>query len=254
LTLTAHMLYKYVLAFHRLSFYSKNFFLGFKKCFNFIQPQLFTLASIAYTIGVISKNPLQNQCHGMLSQFSSDCLIALALMCKSLIHFGQFSMWCLIRLWLHFFPCEFWFSLHDLFKITLIYPYISLADLLRITCFVCMDLFHKSLFSFIVTLPVLEITTLLWFIELWNTMWNQQVWFFQLYSFSYFLILFFFFTYSLYIPLNCPLPIIPFHNSSPIPFSSEQMGPLCIFPNPETSSLCKARQFLSHWDQTRHPS
>jgi hypothetical protein len=38
-----------------------------------------------------------------------------------------------------------------------------------------------------------------------------------LFSIHIFKILFYFFTYSLYIPLIAPIPVIPFQNASPIP-------------------------------------
>ena len=76
------------------------------------------------------------------------------------------------------------------------YPYAFLSNVLKITCFVCMGLFHRLLLCFIVALPVLEITTQFWFLQFWNTVWNQEVWFSQLYSYSRFLWLFIVFSDS----------------------------------------------------------
>jgi hypothetical protein len=55
-----------------------------------------------------------------------------------------------------------------------------------------------------------------------------------------------------YRPPGQPLPqsFLP----HPLPFSSEQVRIPWVTPYPGTSSLCEARRFFSHWDQTRQPS
>jgi hypothetical protein len=58
--------------------------------------------------------------------------------------------------------------------------------------------------------------------------------------------------FTLY-PAHCPLPVAPYHNPSSISFSSEHVSPLWVSWHSGTSSLCKARHFLSHWGQTNQP-
>lgn len=186
---------------------------------------MFTLASIAYAIGVISKNPLQNPCHGMFSLFSPGCFIALALMCKSLIHLGQLRVWSLIRLWFHFFSMGtsgFLYTTYLRLSLCILgrfvedhllcmHGFISPSSVMFHCYTACVRNYHTTLISRVLKYNVQSASVILpaKFLFL-------------------FLILCVFFTYSLYIPLNCRPPSHPLPQSFLHPLLWVSVSPLGI--------------------------